>query len=146
MCGNNGLFQGSVLHNGFSISTSTSTSTWNHFPINSIGSALGTFLTKHFFVDTHTDTASFISLTRDKAVCTQKAREDIHQLSNDDWHDDGVVTVNQLLALSTQTFVRNELAGFLQVTKNLSLQSHQYLNILGEYMNKSIESQLESIL
>lgn len=46
-----------------------------------------------------------------------------HQLSLDDSHDDGVVAVNHLLALFSQTLIRDELADLLKIPKNLSLQS-----------------------
>lgn len=48
-----------------------------------------------------------------------------HQFSSNDSHDDGVVAIHHLLALCSQTLIGDELAGFLQVPKNLTLQSQK---------------------
>ena len=46
-----------------------------------------------------------------------------HQFSGDDPNDDGIVAVHQLLALSSQTLVRDQLACLLQVAQDIRLKS-----------------------
>lgn len=48
-----------------------------------------------------------------------------HQFSFNDANEDGEVAVHHLFALCTQTFIRDELAGLLQVPENLSLQTQK---------------------
>lgn len=52
-----------------------------------------------------------------------KQSDPTNQFPSNDSHQNRVVVVHHLLALGRQTLIWDELAGFLQVAKNLTLQS-----------------------
>lgn len=52
-----------------------------------------------------------------------KQRDLTNQFPSNDSHQNRVVVVHHLLAFSRQTLIWDELAGFLKVAKNLTLQS-----------------------
>lgn len=57
--------------------------------------------------------------------CFYKQSGVTNQFPSNDSNEDWVIAVHHLLALSRYTLIWDELTGFLQVAKNLTLQSQQ---------------------